>query len=54
MVGLELHVLIPSVKWILRPEGVRDHVDMLLSMKFQPNITIVDFVNMVTPHGEKW
>lgn len=45
------HGVCYGMKWLLRQEGARDHVDIILSMKHQPNIVIVDFANTVAAHG---
>ena len=47
------HSICYGLKWIVRQEGARDHVDMLLSLKYLPNFSVVDFANMVASHGEK-
>nr|XP_039264229.1 uncharacterized protein LOC120340044 [Styela clava] len=39
------------MKFVLRAESPRDFVDILLSMKHQPNITIIDMANMIVAHG---
>jgi len=44
-----VHVL----KFVLRAESPRDYVDILLCMKFQPNVTIIDMANMLASHGNK-
>ena len=41
------------LKFVLRAESPRDYVDVLLSMKFQPNICIIDMAHMVVAHGNK-
>ena len=38
-------------KFVLRSESPRDYVDILLSFKFQPNVTIVAVANLVAAHG---
>ena len=47
------HSVCYGLKWLLRQEGARDHIDLLLSLKHQPNFIVVDFANMVAAHGEK-
>ncbi len=47
------HGVVYALKFVLRSESPRDYVDLLLSMKFQPNITIVDVANLVAAHGNK-
>ena len=42
-----------GIKWLLRQEGARDHVDRLKSLSHQPNFVIVDFANQVAAHGNK-
>lgn len=46
------HGVCYGLKWLLRQEGARDHVDLIMSMKHQPNIIIVDFANTVAAHGQ--
>ena len=41
------------LKFVLRAESPRDYVDVLLSMKFQPNSCIIDMAHMVVAHGNK-
>ena len=41
------------MKWLIRQEGARDHVDIIKSMKYQPNFLIVDFAGQVAAHGNK-
>jgi len=41
------------LKFVLRAESPRDYVNLLLSMKVQPNVTIIDMANMVASHGNK-
>lgn len=40
-----------ALKFVLRAEGPRDYVDILLSMEYQPTITVVDMAHMVATHG---
>ena len=47
------HGIVYVLKFVLRAESPRDYVDLLLSMKFQPNVTIIDMANMVAAHGNK-
>ena len=42
-----------ALKFLIRSESPRDYVDILLSMKHQPNITIVDVANLVAAHGNR-
>ena len=35
-------------KWLLRAESTRDYVDLLLSLKQVPNVTLCDFPHMVS------
>ena len=35
----------------MRAEGPRDYVDLLLSMKHQPNVVLIDMAHMVAAHG---
>lgn len=41
------------MKWLLRQEGARDHIDLIKSFAHQPNILVVDFANQVAAHGNK-
>ena len=45
------HGVVYALKFVLRSESPRDYVDILMSMKHQPNITILDVANMVAAHG---
>ena len=45
------HGVVYALKFLLRRESPRDYVDILLSMKYQPNITVVDVANIVAKHG---
>lgn len=47
------HKVVYALKFVLRAEGPRDYVDILMSMKYQPNVTIVDMAHMVAAHGCK-
>ena len=47
------HGVVYVIKFVLRAESPRDYVDVLLSMKFQPNICIIDMAHMVVAHGNK-
>ena len=47
------HGVVYVLKFVLRSENPRDYVDILLSLKFQPNVTIVDVANLVATHGNK-
>ena len=45
------HGVVYALKFLLGFESPRDYIDMLLSMKYQPNITVVDVANIVAKHG---
>ena len=45
------HKVVYAVKFVLRTEGPRDYIDLLLSMRHQPNVVIVDMAHMVAKHG---
>ena len=45
------HGVVYALKFVIRSECPRDYVDILLSMKHQPNIIIVDVANLVAAHG---
>ena len=47
------HGVVYVLKFVLRAESPKDYVDVLLSMKFQPNICIIDMAHMVVAHGNK-
>ena len=47
------HGVVYVLKSVLRAESLRDYVDVLLSMKFQPNICLIDMVHMVVAHENK-
>ncbi|MES9880904.1 MAG: hypothetical protein ABW185_08490 [Sedimenticola sp.] len=51
--GTCTHGIIYCVKFVLRAEGPRDYIDLLLSMKHQPNIVVSDMANMLVAHGNK-
>ena len=42
-----------GAQFVLRAESPRDYVDLLLSMKHQPNVIITDMPQMVAAHGNK-
>ena len=41
------------VKFLVRAEGPRDYIDLLLSMKYQPNILISDMPQIIASHRNK-
>ncbi len=45
------HGVVYAMKCLVRPESVRDHVDVLLSFKHLPNLTINDMPGMTARHG---
>ena len=45
------HKIVYGLKCVIRSEGPRDYVDLLLSMKHQPNVVLVDMAHMVAAHG---
>lgn len=45
------HGICYGLKWLLRQEGPRDHVDMLKSLAVLPNIIVCDIANMIVAHG---
>ena len=47
------HGVVYVLKFVLCAESPRDYEDVLLSMKFQPNICIIDMAHMVVAHGNK-
>ena len=40
-------------KWLLRGQSPRDYIDLLLSLKHAPNVTLCDFPHMVASHVNK-
>ena len=47
------HGVVYAYKFVLGSKNPRDYVDSLLSLKFQPYVTIVDVANLVADHGNK-
>ena len=47
------HGIVYALKFVLRAESPRDYVDLLLSMKHQPTICIIDMAHMVVAHGNR-
>ena len=47
------HGIVYGLKFVLRAESPRDYIDILLSMKHQPTICIIDMAHMVVAHGNK-
>ncbi|XP_046567032.1 uncharacterized protein LOC124275490 [Haliotis rubra] len=47
------HRIVYAFKSILRPESVRDHVDLLLSLSRQPPVVISDVAPMMSRHGNR-
>ena len=47
------HGVVYVVKFVLRAESPRDYVDVLLSMKFQPNICIINVSHMIVAQETK-
>ena len=45
------HGICYGLKWLLRQEGPRDHVDMLKSLAVLPNVIVCDIANMIVAHG---
>ena len=45
------HGIVYATKALIRSESVRDHVDILLSLKSIPTVTINDMPNMTAKHG---
>ncbi|XP_050398510.2 HMG domain-containing protein 3 [Patella vulgata] len=45
------HGICYGIKHLIRAESVRDHIDMILSMKHQPTIVINDLSNISAAHG---
>ncbi|XP_046844968.1 uncharacterized protein LOC124452541 [Xenia sp. Carnegie-2017] len=45
------HGVCYGLKWLLRQEGPRDHVDMLMNLAAVPNVTILDMANMIVAHA---
>lgn len=47
------HGIVYGIKFLLRGESPRDHIDLLLSLKHQPTVTICDIPGFVSRHGNK-
>ena len=47
------HGVVYGIKFLLRGESPRDHVDILLSLKFQPTVVISDIPSFIARHGNK-
>lgn len=45
------HGICYGLKWLLRQEGPRDHVDMVKNFAAVPNVIVSDIANMVVAHG---
>lgn len=45
------HGVCYGLKWLLRHEGPRDHVDMIMNLAAVPNVVVVDMANMVVAHA---
>ena len=45
------HGICYGLKWLLRHEGPRDHVDMIMNLAAVPNVVVVDMANMVVVHA---
>ena len=45
------HGICYGLKWLLRHEGPRDHVDMIMNPAAVPNVVVVDMANMVVAHA---
>lgn len=43
--------MVYALKFVIRAEGPRDYVDLLLSMEHLPNVVLVDMAHMVAAHG---
>ena len=48
------HGIVYALKFLLRAQSPRDYVDILFSMKVQPNIVILDIAPMVATSGNNW
>ncbi|XP_077862074.1 uncharacterized protein LOC144343260, partial [Saccoglossus kowalevskii] len=45
------HKVVYALKFLIRAESPRDHVDLLMSFHKQPSVLIVDMAHMVARHG---
>ena len=45
------HKIVYALKFVIRAEGPRDYVDVLLSLNYQPNVVLIDMAHMVAAHG---
>lgn len=47
------HGVCYGLKWLLRQEGPRDHVDMIMNLAAVPNVVVCDIANMVAAHARR-
>lgn len=47
------HGVCYGLKWLLRQEGPRDHVDMIMNLAALPNVVVTDIANMVAAHARR-
>ena len=47
------HCIVYAMKPVIRSESVRDHLDILLSLKKFPVVVISDLSSIMARHGEK-
>lgn len=45
------HGICYGLKWLLRHEGPRDHVDMVMNLAALPNVIVLDMANMMVAHA---
>ena len=45
------HGICYGLKWLLRHEGPRDHVDMIMNLASVPNVVVLDMANMMVAHA---
>ena len=48
------HGVVYALKFLLRAESPRDYIDILCSLKYRPNMSIVDMAHMVASHGNRF
>ena len=53
LTGVCPHKVVYFVKFLVRAEGRRDYIDLLLSIKYQSNILISDMPQIIASHGNK-
>jgi len=47
------HGICYGIKSLLRAESVRDHIDMIMSLRYQPTVIMNDLSNLTARHGNR-